>query len=300
MEKQKQVILGIDIGGTNVAFGLIGKEEKKILWKDSEPIHQFSTAEEMADRIGQKIQNKFELVGIGIGAPNGNYYTGSIEFAPNLPWKGVVPLKQIFEKKFGVPTVVSNDANAAACGEYVFGKAGNHPNFLMMTLGTGVGSGLFVDGKLVLGSDGMAGELGHFMVVPNGRPCGCGRNGCLEAYASSTALIKQYLEKSNSQETISAKDVVDRWKNGDPIATEVMVNSIEILGMSLANFVTIHSPSMIVLFGGWAQSGESTLEAIRSSFEKNVLEIYRGKVELVSSLLEGSDAALLGAASLVF
>jgi glucokinase len=146
----------------------------------------------------------------------------------------------------------------------------------------------------------MAGELGHFMVVPNGRPCGCGRKGCLEAYASSTALIKQYLEKSKSQETISAKGVVDCWKNGDPVATEVMVNSIEILGMSLANFVTIHSPSMIVLFGGWAQSGESALEAIRSSFEKNVLEIYRGKVELVSSLLEGSDAALLGAASLVF
>jgi glucokinase len=300
MEKQKQVILGIDIGGTNVAFGLIGKEEKKILWKDSEPIVQFATAEALADTIAQKMGCEFELVGIGIGAPNGNFYTGSIEFAPNLPWKGIVPLKQIFEAKFGVPVFVSNDANAAACGEFVFGKAGNHPHFLMITLGTGVGSGLFVDGKLVLGSDGMAGELGHFMVVPNGRPCGCGRNGCLEAYASSTALIKQYLEKADNMESITAKDVVDRWQKGDPIATEVMENTIEILGWSLANFVTIHSPSMIVLFGGWAQSGETVMGKIRHSFESNLLKIYRGKVELVPSLLAGSDAALLGAASLGF
>jgi glucokinase len=300
MEKRKQVILGIDIGGTNVAFGFICKESRAVEWKDSEAMIQFSEAWMLADRLFQKVPPQFELVGIGIGAPNGNYYTGSIEFAPNLPWKGVVPLKRIFEEKFGVPTVVSNDANAAACGEYVFGNARNHPNFLMMTLGTGVGSGLFVDGKLVLGSDGMAGELGHFMVVPNGRPCGCGRNGCLEAYASSTALIKQYLEKSKMQETISARDVVERWKSGDPIATEVMQHSIEILGMSLANFVTIHSPSMIVLFGGWAQSGEWIIEKINHAFEKNLLEIYRGKVMLVSSRLPGSDSAVLGASALSF
>jgi len=300
MKELDKVVLGIDIGGTNVALGAVCLEDRQIIWRESLPMVQFSTAEKLALKIKSLVDGIFEVQRIGIGAPNGNFYTGSIEFAPNLPWKGVVPLKEIFEVVFGVQVEVSNDANAAAYGEYIFGQAQGHPHFLMITLGTGVGSGLVVDGKLVLGSDGMAGELGHFMVVPNGRPCGCGRKGCLEAYTSSTALIQQYQELSNGVEKISAKDVVDRWQNGDPNALIVMENAIEILGMSLANFVTIHSPSMIVLFGGWIQSGEVVLNLIRDKFEENCLQIYRGKVKLVSSFLPGADSAILGAASLVF
>ena len=300
MKNDEKLILGIDIGGTNVALGLVEKSSKSLIWKDSLSILDFSTADALAEKINQVIPQLGEMVGIGIGAPNGNSFTGCIEFAPNLPWKGVVPLKEIFEKKFSVPVFVSNDANAAACGEFVFGKAGNHPNFLMITLGTGVGSGLFVDGKLVLGSNAMAGELGHFIIVPDGRSCGCGRNGCLEAYCSSTALIKQYLEKSPIIESISAKDVVERWKEGDLLANEIMEKSIELLGLSLANFVTIHAPSLIVLFGGWSQSGDWIIEKIKKAFDEKILSIYRGKVEVVASALSGSDAALLGAASLGF
>lgn len=298
MDHQENVILGIDIGGTNVAFGLIGRMEKKILWKDSIPIASCEDPLNLAKLINERVEGKGQISGIGIGAPNGNFYTGSIEFAPNLPWKGIVPLKKIFEEVFQVPVVVSNDANAAACGEYIFGHAQDHPHFLMLTLGTGVGSGIFVDGKLVLGSDGMAGELGHFMVVPNGRPCGCGRNGCLEAYSSSTALIKHYQQLSGKIEVQTAKEVIEKWNQGDENAKKVIEEAIRILGFSIANFVTIHSPDLIVLFGGWIQSGEKVIEMIREEFEKNCLQIYRGKVAICSSFLEGSDSALLGSSAL--
>lgn len=251
-----------------------------------------------------------QIAGIGIGAPNGNYFNGTIEFAPNLPWKGVIPLAQMVREKFNIPVTITNDANAAAIGEMTYGAARGVKDFIMITLGTGVGSGIVINGQMVYGHDGFAGELGHVIVRRgNGRLCGCGRTGCLEAYTSATGVARtarEFLELRNDESTlrqlpiqeITSKDVYDAAVSGDKLSQEIFEYTGTILGEAFADFIAFSSPKMIVLFGGLAKSGELIMRPIREAMEKNLLAIYKGKVKLVLSELKESDAAVLGASAL--
>ena len=248
--------------------------------------------------------------GIGIGAPNGNYYTGNIEFAPNLPWKGVVPFAKLMSEKFGIPAALTNDANAAAYGEMTYGAARGMKNFIMITLGTGVGSGIVIDGKIVYGHDGFAGELGHVTAIrENGRLCGCGKHGCLETYASATGVArsareiigsstKESLLRNIPVDSITSKDVFDAAIEGDEVAKEIFNYTGKILGECLADFVAFSAPEAIVLFGGLTKAGDLILNPIRENMDKNVLPLWKGKIKLLFSELKEADAAVLGASSL--
>jgi glucokinase len=307
----EKLILGIDIGGTGVEYGLVGLSgdiyyEKELVTGD------FPTAQSLCEAIfeDQSIHDKItQLSGIGIGAPNGNYYHGTIEFAPNLPWKGIVPLRDIFEKKFDKPTIVTNDANAAALGEKIFGIAKNLDDFVTITLGTGVGSGVISSGKLIYGHDGFAGEFGHIRVIPEGRLCGCGRRGCLETYASSTGVTRSITELSSAFKStstlsesylITAKDVFDHAQKGDHFALEIVDYTAKILGNALADFACFSSPKAFVLFGGIAQSKSDFIERVENYMNDNLLEIYKNKIHVLQSSLHDQNAAVLGAASLLF
>lgn len=312
---------GIDIGGTNTAFGLVD-ETGKIIFRDSLETKKYPHPEELAkattELILKSISNfesrisNFEFVGVGIGAPNGNYFNGTIEFAPNLNWKGVIPLAYYFEKYSGVKAVLTNDANAAAMGEMIFGGAKGMKDFLFITLGTGLGSGIVVNGEMVYGHDGFAGELGHIIVERKGRICGCGRQGCLETYCSATGIVKTYAElkvEALSREgrlnmesfgEITAKTIHERAQKGETEALEAFRKTGEILGTALANAVAMTSPEAIFLFGGLAQSGDFIFKPTAKYFEENLLNIYKNKVKILPSLLNENDAAILGAASLVF
>ena len=246
---------------------------------------------------------------MGVGAPNGNYYNGTIEFAPNLPWKGVIPLSAMFEDKLGIPTALTNDANAAAIGEMTYGAARGLRDFIMITLGTGVGSGIVVNGQLVYGHDGFAGELGHVIVERDGRICGCGRKGCLETYCSATGVARTAREflvarsepsllREIPAEEIVSKDVYDAAIKGDKLALEIFEYTGTILGRALADFVAFSSPEAIVLFGGLAKSGDLIMKPIQKALEENVLKIYAGKTKLLLSQLKDADAAVLGASAL--
>ncbi len=251
-----------------------------------------------------------KIAGIGVGAPNGNYYTGSIEMAPNLPWKGSVPLAELLKEAFGVPVAITNDANAAAIGEMTYGVARGMKDFIMITLGTGVGSGIVVNGQLVYGHDGFAGELGHVTVKPNnGRICGCGRTGCLEAYCSATGVARtarEFLEirtdpsrlREIPVEDITSKDVYDAAMLGDKIAKEIFEYTGEIMGRAFCNFVCFSSPEAIVLFGGLARSGDLLMKPIKEAMDRYMLNIFKGKTKLLLSELKEGDAAILGASAL--
>jgi glucokinase len=251
--------------------------------------------------------------GIGVGAPNGNYYNGTIEYAPNLRWQGIIPLADIMEKKFGLPTALTNDANAAAVGEMMYGVAKGMKDFIMITLGTGVGSGIVAGGQLIYGHDGFAGELGHNIIIPGGRfHPGTGVHGSLEAYASATGVVRtaiEFLDKNPEQDSLLrayAKDDLDSRivhecaVKGDAIAAEVFRYTGEILGMSLANFVMFSSPEAIILFGGLTKAGDMLLKPTKAAMEKNLLSIFQNKVKLVFSELKEADAAILGASALVW
>jgi glucokinase len=249
-----------------------------------------------------------EIIGMGIGAPNGNYYTGTIDFAPNLKWEGVVHLVDLFKKHFNFPVYLTNDANAAAIGERIYGAAKGIDDFVMVTLGTGLGSGFVVNGNLVYGHDGFAGELGHTIVEKNGRTCGCGRKGCLETYASASGIVrtaKEILENSNSSllsdlNEITSKSIASAAIEGDQLALDIFDYTAEKLGFSLANTVAISSPKLIVLFGGLAQSGDLIIKPTKNYMEDYLLNIYKNKVDIVQSKLKASDAAILGASALVW
>jgi len=253
-------------------------------------------------------EKNLNVIGMGVGAPNGNYYTGTIDFAPNLNWKGVVPLVQLFEKHFSFPVVLTNDANAAAIGERIYGAAKGIDDFVMVTLGTGLGSGFVVNGNLVYGHDGFAGELGHTIVEKNGRVCGCGRKGCLETYASASGIVrtaKEFLVNSSESllvdvEEISSKSIADAALKGDALALEIFDYTAEKLGFSLANTVALTSPKLIVLFGGLAQSGDLILKPTKKYMEAYLLNIYQNKVAIFPSKLKASDAAILGASALAW
>lgn len=312
----KPYVVGIDIGGTNTVFGIVDARGTII---DSGSI-KTAKHDKVEDYVNELHDQLFLLLekndatdkvaGIGVGAPNGNYFNGTIEFAPNLPWKGVLPLAQMLTDRFGIPVALTNDANAAAIGEMTYGAARGLKDFIMITLGTGVGSGIVVNGQLVYGHDGFAGELGHVIVKPsNGRLCGCGRTGCLEAYSSATGVARtarEFLEtcKDNSLlrqipvQDITSKDVYDAAIAGDKMAKEIFDYTGEILGEAFANFTAFSSPKAIILFGGLAKAGDLIMKPIRESMERNMLNIYKNKVKLLFSELKESDAAILGASAL--
>lgn len=309
-----QYSIGIDIGGTNSMMGIVDKMgnilfEAELITNDYELIEDFADA---CYKLLYPEINKLgfqEFRGIGIGAPNGNYYQGTIEFAPNLRWKGVVPLAKIFSQKFNLNTTVTNDANAAAIGEMMHGAAKGMNDFIMVTLGTGVGSGFVANGKMMYGHDGFAGELGHTIAVRDGRLCGCGRKGCLETYTSATGIVRtanEFLETKTISSslrnltTITSKNIYDAAVKGDFLSLEIFEFTGKILGQSLADAIAITSPEAIILFGGLAQAGKFIFEPTRKYMEQNLLKIYQGKVKLLPSELKESDAAILGAASLIW
>lgn len=309
-----EVVAAIDIGGTNTVFGLVDAQGK-ILLKESVATEHFPIPEDLVAVVSEHIrkalvqfQNNYELVGVGIGAPNGNYFNGTIEFAPNLKWKGIVPLAKLFSENLLVKAVLTNDANAAAIGEMMFGAAKGMKDFIFITLGTGLGSGIVVNGEMIYGHDGLAGEIGHVIIFPDGRQCGCGRNGCLETYCSATGIVKTYNKltsniqhlKTNNQQQINAKYIYDKAIAGEKNAIEAFNYTGEILGLALANSVAYTSPQAIFLFGGLALAGNFIFEPTIKSFEKNLLNIYKNKIKILPSQLNENDAAILGAASLIW
>lgn len=308
-------MVGVDVGGTNTVFGIVDARGN-IIATDKVKTAAYETAEEYADAVCAGIQKLIDanggsekVKGVGIGAPNGNYYNGTIEFAPNLRWKGVIPLAALFEERLHIPSVLTNDANAAAIGEMTYGAARGMKNFIMITLGTGVGSGIVINGQLVYGCDGFAGELGHVIVRENGRVCGCGRHGCLEAYCSATGVARTAREFLTSRaepsllrnipsEEITSKDVYDAAIQGDKIACEIFDYTGTILGEALANFIAFSSPEAIILFGGLAHAGDLIFKPVQKAIDANILNIFKGKAKLLPSELKDSDAAVLGASAL--
>lgn len=304
----KQIIAAVDIGGTNVVYGIVSREGE-ILSKSVVPTKDCLEPSVMVKKVVEGLQHQLsfiedpkELCGIGIGAPNGNFHTGCIEFAPNLNWKGIIPLAELFEKALGVKALLTNDANAAALGEMVFGDAQGLKDFLFITLGTGLGSGIVANGELIYGHDGLAGELGHVVIDPNGRWCGCGRKGCLETYCSATGLRRTYAEMTGiefNNTMWTSKEIVERAKTGELSALNAIDFTAQRLGFSLANAVAFTSPKTIFLFGGLANAGDLLLLPTKRYFEENLLNIYKNKVEIRLSGLPEDNAALLGAASLM-
>jgi glucokinase len=313
---EKSYVIGIDIGGTNSVFGVVDARGT-ILYSDSIKTSLYSEIDKYVDALSvgldgviEKAGGKSTIKGIGVGAPNGNYYTGCIDFAPNLPWRGKIPLAQLINDKTGLPVTLTNDANAAAIGEMTYGVARGMKDFIVITLGTGVGSGIVVGGNLVYGHDGFAGELGHVIVRrENGRLCGCGRHGCLEAYTSATGvartareLLVSRTEKSLLRdidaELITSKDVYDAAVKGDKLSLEIFEKTGTILGEAFADFIAFSSPEAIILFGGLARSGDLIMEPIQRALDENVLKVFAGKTKLLFSQLKESDAAVLGASAL--
>ena len=279
----KHIILGVDLGGTNTTFALVDRAGT-ILFSQNIPTHQYTDAKLLVNRIHElldsELRKDYKLVGIGIGAPNGNFYNGTIEFAPNLQWSGIIPLAQYFKETFSVPTFLTNDANAAALGEMLFGNAKGLNDFIMVTLGTGLGSGIVVNGKVLYGHDGFAGELGHVIVEENGRQCGCGRKGCLETYSSVTGIKTTVIELLNNSgvdselrgfklEDLSGKIIEQAAIQGDEIAQKAFGITGEYLGKALANIIAITSPEAIVLFGGLSQAGDLIFKPTEYFMNKN-------------------------------
>ncbi|HEY8917023.1 MAG TPA: ROK family protein [Chitinophaga sp.] len=315
----QQLVVGIDIGGTNTKFGVVDRRgnilcDGRMLTNQHENVAGF--LDELHEHLSKLIDQAGgidNIRGIGVGAPNGNYYTGNIEYAPNLRWKGVIPLANLLGEKFGLPTVLTNDANAAALGELMYGAARSMKDFIVITLGTGVGSGIVANGQLIYGHDGFAGELGHCIVIPGGRyHPGTGAHGSLEAYASATGVTNTALEflatrpetkstlRDLKKEDINSKTVFDAAMAGDPLAREVYEFTGKILGEALANFVMFSSPEAIILFGGLTKAGDLIMKPVREHMELNLLPIFQNKVKLVFSELKESDAAILGASALAW
>jgi glucokinase len=313
----KEVVLGIDIGGTFTKLGLVDRNgtillEDEVRSTEHESIESF--IEHLHNHLEQRIQEldkKMHLCGIGVGAPNGNFYSGTIEHAPNLSWKGIIPFVELMEKQFGLPTVVTNDANAAALGEMLFGDARGLKNFVMITLGTGLGSGLVVNGELVYGEDGFAGELGHVRVKDNGRQCGCGKRGCLETYVSASGIkrtVFKMLAEENDESAfrkipfskLKPKLITSLAEEGDPIAIKAFEKTGFYLGRSLADTVAHISPAKIFLFGGLAKAGKWIIEPTVKSMEAHLLPIYKNKIEILPSALLHKNIAVLGAAALIW
>ena len=314
----KPYVIGLDLGGTNSVFGIVDSRGE-IKATTAIKTQGFDTDDDYVDASVNALQVIIEQVGgidnikaMGIGAPNGNYYNGTIEFAPNLSWghDGVVPLAKMFSDRLGIPVALTNDANAAAIGEMTYGVARGMKNFIMITLGTGVGSGIVINGQLVYGCDGFAGELGHvIMRRTNGRPCGCGRFGCLETYCSATGVARSARELIDTTDTpsllremkaedITSLDVSIAANKGDKLALEVYEFTGKMLGEACADFAAFSSPEAFIFFGGLTKAGDLIMDPIKKSYNEKVLKIFQGKAKFLISGLDGSAAAVLGASAI--
>ena len=312
----KPYVIGLDLGGTNSVFGIVDSRGE-IKATTAIKTQGYGTVEKYVDACVEALQVIIEQVGgidmikaMGIGAPNGNYYNGTIEFAPNLEWahNGVVPLAKMFSDRLGIPVALTNDANAAAIGEMIYGVARGMKNFIMITLGTGVGSGIVINGQMVYGSDGFAGELGHVIVRRDGRPCGCGRKGCLECYCSATGVARtarELLESTDQPsllrelepEKITSLDVSIAAGKGDKLANDIYEFTGRMLGEACADFAAFCSPEAFIFFGGMAKAGDLIMNPIKQAYDENVLKIYKGKAKFLVSGLDGASAAVLGASA---
>jgi glucokinase len=311
-----EVVAGADIGGTNTIYGLVDKKgnivaEGRLLTTDFPEIGDFVSA--LSDAINKLVAGNKNIVlrGIGIGAPNANYHKGTIELAPNLAWKGIVPLSKLINDKMKIPVAITNDANAAAMGEMIFGGAKKIKDFIILTLGTGLGSGIVINGELVYGHTGFAGELGHMIVVPGGRDCGCGRQGCLETYASASGLVRTVLymlsemkEESSLRDIppseLTSKKIAEAAANKDPIALEAFDYTAEMLAFGIINSVVFSSPKAIFLFGGLTRAGDILFKPVRKYVNQNIQPVFRGTVEILPSGIPENNAGVLGAAALAW
>lgn len=312
----KDVVAGIDIGGTNIIFGLVDESgsviaEDRLKTVDYPEIGQYVSAQ--AEAVSRLLAENpgYRLKGLGVGAPNANYHKGTIELAPNLAWKGIVPIADYLKEKTGVPVWITNDANAAAMGEMIFGGARGMKDFIIFTLGTGLGSGIVINGQLVYGHTGFAGELGHTVLVQNGRECGCSRRGCAETYASASGLVRTvfHLMSEIKDESVlrnlppsevTSKRIVEEAEKGDRIALEAINYTARMLGMSIINAIVFSSPEAVFLFGGLVKAGELLLAPVRKYVDDNVMPIFRGTVKILPSGISESNAAVLGAAALAW
>ena len=312
----KSLVIGLDLGGTNSVFGIIDREGK-VLTTTSIKTQGYQNVESYVEDSVKSVMQIVEQVGgmekihaMGIGAPGGNYYNGTIEQAANLAWaKGIVPLADMFASRLNIPVAITNDANAAAMGEMIYGEAVGMKNFVELTLGTGVGSGIVANGQLIYGCDGFAGELGHvIMVRENGRPCGCGRTGCLEAYCSATGVARtarEFLATSDEPsllreldpETITSYDVSVAASKGDALANRIYTFTGKMLGEACADFAAFSSPEAFIFFGGLTKAGDLLMKPIKEAYDKTVLNIFRNKAKFLVSGLDGSSAAVLGASA---
>lgn len=310
--------IGIDIGGTGTKFGIVDRDGNvlftgDISTKKHTEINTFiDELHEALTVIIEKAGGIGRMKGVGVGAPNGNFYTGNVEYAPNLPWKGIIPLAKLIENKFNLPVTLTNDANAAAIGEMMYGAAKGMKDFIMITLGTGVGSGIVANGKLIYGHDGFAGELGHTIVIPDGRiHQGTGKKGSLESYASATGVCYTTVELLKNTDTpstlrdiaeneLDSKKVYEAAIAGDKLAKQVYDFTGKILGLALANAIMFSSPEAIILFGGLTKAGDLILNPTREHMEANLIQVFQNKVKLLISHLKESDAAILGASALVW
>lgn len=311
-----KVVAGVDIGGTNTVYGLVERTgnivaEGNLKTTDYPEVHNFVSS--LADAITNlmKVKSGIELAGIGIGAPNANYHRGTIELAPNLAWKGIVPIAGYIREKTKVPVAITNDAKAAAMGEMIFGGAKNMKNFIVLTLGTGLGSGIVINGEVLYGHTGFAGELGHTIIVPGGRDCGCGRQGCFETYGSASGLVRTVLNLLSEMKEdsilrdippshLTSKKIAEAAAKNDPVALEAMDYTAEMIAFGIANAVGFSSPEAVFLFGGLAQAGDVLFATVRECVNQMVMPIYRGTVQILASEIQESNAAVLGAAALAW
>ena len=314
----EQLVIGIDIGGTGTKFGIVDRDGN-VLFSSEISTKKHATVGSFINELYEALSELIErsggsgrIKGIGVGAPNGNFYTGTIEYAPNLPWKGVIPLAELLETKFKLPVTLTNDANAAAIGEMMYGAAKGMKDFIMITLGTGVGSGIVANGQLIYGHDGFAGELGHTIVIPDGRfHPGTGKKGPLESYASATGVRNtaiEILEKTTEPsllrtvptDKLDSKSVYEAAIQGDKVALEIFEFTGKILGLALANAIMFSSPEAIILFGGLTKAGDLILKPTKEHMEENLIQVFQNKVKILVSHLKESDAAILGASALAW
>lgn len=319
MDTPLEYAIGIDIGGTTTKFGIVN-HRGEISNTGAIDTGKYDKIEQLVDELYEALKPTIENVGgenfikgIGVGAPNGNYYSGTIEYAPNLHWEGIIPIAKLITEKFNKPCTLTNDANAAAVGEMMYGAARGMRDFIMITLGTGVGSGIIANGQLIYGHDGFAGELGHTIIRPEGRlHYGTGMKGSLETYASATGIAftaremldaradEKSLLRNIRYDEITSKKVYEAAVKGDTIANDVYTFTGKILGEALANFIMFSSPEAIILFGGVTKAGKLLLDPVKENMEKNLLPIFQNKVKLLFSELKESDAAILGASALAW
>jgi glucokinase len=311
-----EVTLGIDVGGTNTAFGFVDVNGKCIV-ESSIPTKAQNSAADLFSRLHPEIEklyaaisDKYLLKGIGVGAPNANYYRGTVENPPNLKW-GIVNVVEILKQYYDVPAAITNDANASAIGEMLFGAAKGMKDFIVITLGTGLGSGVVVEGKLVYGSDGFAGEIGHTCYDPDGRQCGCGKKGCLETYASATGIKRTVMEllgtcndesalRNVNYNDLESKMIYTSAIAGDKLAQKAFEITGNILGLKLADAVAVTSPEAIILFGGLALAGDMIINPTKKALEENLFHVFRNKVKVLPSGLPEGNSAVLGAAALIW